>query len=134
MIGGISASKDARVLQSVIVRLFQGLSIARCFDGYPDCFPVRQGVSGGGSPPNTPVSVLFDFFFGADDRSLFFDLPAHFVLHRQDAAYDHPDATYDHPDATDRRKPGIVFEDCFHDAEVFLLVFNFRFPEFTHHD
>ena len=91
------------------MRLFQGLSIARCFDGYPDCFPVRQGVSGGGSPPNTPVSVLFDFFFGADDRSLFFDLPAHFVLHRQDAAYDHPDATYDHPDATDRRKPGIVF-------------------------
>ena len=40
-------------------------------------------------------------------------LCAHLVLHRQDAAYDHADAT-------DRKKPGIVFEDCFHDAEVFF--------------
>lgn len=91
----------------------QGLSIARCFDGYPDCFSVGQGVSRGSSPPNTPVSVLFNFLFGVDDRSLCFDLSAHLVLHRQDAAYDHADAT-------DRKKPGIVFEDCFHDAEVFF--------------
>jgi len=115
MIGGISASKGARVLNFTERSRASpsGFVHRSLFDGYPDCFPVRQGVSRGSSSPNTPVSVLFDFLFGADDRSLCFDLSAHLVLHRQDAAYDHADAT-------DRKKPGIVFEDCFHDAEVFF--------------
>lgn len=119
--------QELQFLQSVIVRLFQGLSIARCFDGYPDCFPVRQGVSRGSSPPNTPVSVLFNSLFGMDDRSLCFDLPAYLVLHRQDSYYDYADAP-------DSKNAGVVVEDCFHDSEVFLLVLNFRFPELTHHD
>ena len=109
------------------MRLLQGLSIACCFDGYPDCFPVRQGVSRGSSPPNTPVSVLFNFLFSLDDRSLCFDLSAQFVLHRQDSYYDYADAPHS-------KNAGVVVEDCFHDAEVFLLVHNFGFPELTHHD
>ena len=93
--------------------LFPGLSIVDCFDGYPDCFPVRQGVSGGGSRPNTPVSVLFHFLFGVDDRSLCFDLSAHLVLHCQDSYYDYADAPHS-------KNAGVVVEDCFHDAEVFF--------------
>ena len=124
MIGGISASKGARVLNFTERSRASpsGFVHRSLFDGYPDCFPVRQGVSRGSSSPNTPVSVLFDFLFGADDRSLCFSY----------CIVKTPLMTMQMPLIV--RSQELFLKIAFMMLKSFLLVLNFRFPEFTHHD